>query len=255
VSASNRAPGREAAATTGTEKAGTAPGGAGPAKPGNKAPGNRRRQARDARLAAARAAARRAKRRRQATTSAIVAVVVAGVIVGLAFWLGGHKSHNNSTASTANSASSVAPSGSPAPVAGPTAAASFPPVPAGADKALGTKPKVTKGSGNVTALKVTTLIKGKGAAVQSGQTITVNYVGVTFKDGKEFDASWNRGQTFDFPLGQGQVIKGWDQGLVGVTVGSRVQLDIPADLAYGENPSGGQPGGALRFVVDVLAVK
>jgi peptidylprolyl isomerase len=55
-----------------------------------------------------------------------------------------------------------------------------------------------------------------------------------------------------FPIGTGNVIKGWDQGLVGVTVGSRVQLDIPADLAYGENPTDGRPGGPLRFVVDIL---
>ncbi|MBO0869952.1 MAG: FKBP-type peptidyl-prolyl cis-trans isomerase [Micromonosporaceae bacterium] len=250
---SNRAPGREAADKTGTEKAGTTPGGAGPAKPGNRAPGNRRRQARDARLAAARAAQRRAKRRRQAILSAVVAVVVAGVIIGLALWLTGGKKTN----STASAGSSAAPavSASPAPIAGPTVAPSFPPVPAGADPALGTKPKVTKGSGSVSSLKVTTLIKGKGAAVKSGQTIVVNYVGVTYKDGKEFDSSWKNSQTFSFPLGQGQVIPGWDQGLVGVTVGSRVQLDIPSNLAYGDNPTGGQPAGALRFVVDVLSAK
>ncbi len=75
---------------------------------------------------------------------------------------------------------------------------------------------------------------------------------MAYPTGKEFDASWNRGEPFSFTLGQGGVIKGWDQGLAGVTVGSRVQLDIPADLAYGENPADGQPGGPLRFVVDVL---
>ena len=65
--------------------------------------------------------------------------------------------------------------------------------------------------------------------------------------------SWKRGQTFDTQIGTGQVIPGWDQGLVGVKVGSRVQLDIPADLAYGETPEGGAPAGDLRFVVDILA--
>jgi hypothetical protein len=63
---------------------------------------------------------------------------------------------------------------------------------------------------------------------------------------------WSRSEAFSFQVGAGNVIKGWDQGLIGVKVGSRVQLDIPADLAYGDNPSGGQPAGALRFVVNVL---
>jgi len=112
---------------------------------------------------------------------------------------------------------------------------------------------VTAGTGTVTELQTTTLIQGKGAPVQSGQTVTVNYVGVTYADGKEFDSSWSRSEAFSFPIGAGQVIKGWDEGLIGVKVGSRVQLDIPADMAYGEHPSGGQPPGALRFVVDVLS--
>jgi FKBP-type peptidyl-prolyl cis-trans isomerase len=123
----------------------------------------------------------------------------------------------------------------------------------GTDPALKTKPAVTAGTGDLTALKATTLIPGKGPAVQMDQHITVNYVGVTYKDGKEFDSSWSRSQPFDFTIGQGNVIKGWDQGLVGVKVGSRVQLDIPADLAYGDNPGNGAPGGPLRFVVDVLS--
>jgi peptidylprolyl isomerase len=140
--------------------------------------------------------------------------------------------------------------------ASPTAAASsaaFPPVPAGADPALSKKPAVTAGSGAVTKLKTTTLIEGAGAAVQAGQTINVNYVGVTYADGKEFDSSWSRSEPFSFQVGAGNVIKGWDQGLIGVKVGSRVQLDIPADLAYGTKPTGGQPAGTLRFVVDVLS--
>jgi peptidylprolyl isomerase len=126
-------------------------------------------------------------------------------------------------------------------------------VPAGADPALSTKPTVATPTGDVPALKVTPLVTGTGAAVASGQTITVNYVGVSFKDGTEFDSSWKRSQAFTTPIGQGKVIPGWDQGLVGVKVGSRVQLDIPSNLAYGDNPTGGQPPGALRFVVDVLS--
>jgi len=102
---------------------------------------------------------------------------------------------------------------------------------------------------------VTPVIEGKGAETKSGQQLTVNYVGATYKDGKEFDASWGRGEPFQFVVGGGNVIKGWDQGLVGVKVGSRVQLDIPSDLAYGDNASGGAPAGPLRFVVDVLAAQ
>jgi peptidylprolyl isomerase len=123
--------------------------------------------------------------------------------------------------------------------------------PAGGD--LETKPTVTAGTGDVTELKVTTLIEGTGAAVQSGQKITVNYVGVDYKTGAEFDSSWKGGEPASFKIGVGAVIRGWDQGLVGVRVGSRVQLDIPADLAYGEETSDGTPGGDLRFVVDILS--
>jgi peptidylprolyl isomerase len=78
---------------------------------------------------------------------------------------------------------------------------------------------------------------------------------VKYASGEEFDSSWKRSQAFDFQLG-GQVIQGWNQGLVGVKVGSRVQLDIPGSLAYGDKDDGsGSPFGPLRFVVDVLAAK
>jgi peptidylprolyl isomerase len=116
------------------------------------------------------------------------------------------------------------------------------------------KPTVAAGEGDVTELKVTTLKEGTGAVVKKGQTISVHYLGVTYKDGKKFDSSWDRGQPAEFAIGVGQVIPGWDEGLVGVKVGSRVQLDIPADKAYGEKPASG-PGGDLRFVVDILAAK
>jgi peptidylprolyl isomerase len=121
-------------------------------------------------------------------------------------------------------------------------------LPPGADPALATKPVVTAGD-PVTALGVTTLIAGTGAPTAAGQTITVNYVGVTLATGEEFDSSWKRNEPFSFTLGQGGVIQGWDQGLVGIPVGSRVQLDIPLALAY---PNGDGPAGDLRFVVDIL---
>ena len=136
----------------------------------------------------------------------------------------------------------------------PCGSAAYPPVPAGADPALCTKPTVGPGSGELAQLNVTTLVEGTGAAVASGQQVTVNYVGVSYTSGEQFDASWDDQRTLPFTIGAGEVIDGWDQGLVGVKVGSRVQLDIPTNLAYGENPDQGRPAGPLRFVVDVLAV-
>jgi peptidylprolyl isomerase len=192
-----------------------------------------------AKAAAARAAA--AKRRRNALVGALAGLAVIAVLIGAAVAFGG--SDDNRAADPASSA---------APTAASPASGSLP---AGMDPALATKPQVTAGSGQLTELSVQPLIEGTGAPAQAGQRVTVNYVGVTYATGEEFDASWNRGQPFSFQLGNGDVIKGWDRGLVGVKVGSRVQLDLPADLAYGENPSNGAPGGALRFVVDVLAAE
>jgi FKBP-type peptidyl-prolyl cis-trans isomerase len=105
------------------------------------------------------------------------------------------------------------------------------------------------------ALIVKDLIKGTGPAAKSGSNVTVNYVGVLYNGGKEFDASWKRNQTFPFTLGQGSVIKGWDQGLVGMKVGGRRELIIPPALAYGAAGSPPTiPGNStLIFVVDLLA--
>jgi peptidylprolyl isomerase len=182
---------------------------------------------------AAKAAA--ARRRRQLKIGALTGGLLLVVIVVLVLVVGGNDKPTSPTASS------------------PCGSAVFPPVPAGADPALCTKPTVGIGAGELAELKVTTLVKGKGAAAAAGQTISVNYVGVSFKSGAEFAASWTDRQPHSFRLGAGSVIQGWDQGLVGVTVGSRVQLDIPSNLAYGDNPGGGRPGGPLRFVVDLLA--
>ncbi len=86
--------------------------------------------------------------------------------------------------------------------------------------------------------------------------VTVNYVGVLYKGGKEFDASWKSQRTVHVPLGTGQVIPGWDQGIPGMKVGGRRELIIPASLAYGAKGAGASipPNSALVFVVDLLAV-
>ncbi|HET7414258.1 MAG TPA: FKBP-type peptidyl-prolyl cis-trans isomerase [Arthrobacter sp.] len=97
-----------------------------------------------------------------------------------------------------------------------------------------------------------TLIKGSGEVVKKSDTITAHYVGVQWSNGKKFDSSWDRGTPSDFPLTG--VIEGWTKGLSGQTVGSRVLLVIPPELAYGKDPASGQPGGTLVFVVDILGI-
>ncbi len=119
-----------------------------------------------------------------------------------------------------------------------------------------TKPAVKIPAALPTKLVITDLVEGTGDAAKKGDEITVNYVGVRSADGTEFDNSYDRGQAFPFTLGGGSVIAGWDQGLIGTKVGGRRQLDIPADLAYGNNPQGKviKAGDALTFVIDVLSI-
>jgi peptidylprolyl isomerase len=106
-------------------------------------------------------------------------------------------------------------------------------------------------------LIVRDLREGTGPAAKPGDTVTVQYVGVNYKGGKQFDASWDRGEPFSFSLGGGQVIKGWDLGVAGMKVGGRRMLIIPPDLGYGPNgsPPVIKPNETLAFVVDLLAVQ
>jgi len=98
---------------------------------------------------------------------------------------------------------------------------------------------------------------GDGAEAVAGTTCSMQYVGVAWSTGKQFDASWDRGQPFSFPLGAGSVIAGWDQGVAGMKVGGQRRLTIPADLGYGSRGAGGVigPGETLVFVVDLLDVQ
>lgn len=100
------------------------------------------------------------------------------------------------------------------------------------------------------------LVVGSGAEAKPGTTVTVDYVGVLYKNGKQFDASWDRGQPFSFALGAGQVIPGWDKGVAGMKVGGRRELIIPPSLAYGAQgaPPSIPPNAPLIFVVDLRAV-
>jgi peptidylprolyl isomerase len=105
-------------------------------------------------------------------------------------------------------------------------------------------------------LEIKDLIVGTGTETKPGDSVTVNYVGVLYKGGKVFDASWKRKEPFEFTLGQGQVIKGWDQGLVGMKVGGRRELVIPSELAYGKtgSPPTIPANAPLVFVIDLLNV-
>ena len=106
-----------------------------------------------------------------------------------------------------------------------------------------------------TELVVTEITPGTGDPAGEGDTVYVNYVGVRSEDGTQFDTNFG-GQPFPVTLGAGGVIEGWEQGLAGVTAGERLQLDIPSDLAYGDQPQGEviQAGDALTFLIDVLAI-
>ncbi|MFH8581163.1 FKBP-type peptidyl-prolyl cis-trans isomerase [Streptomyces zaomyceticus] len=120
-----------------------------------------------------------------------------------------------------------------------------------------TKPEIDFPIGDApTDLLIEDIAVGDGPEAKPGAMVEVHYVGVTFSTGEEFDASWNRGQTFRFPLGGGRVIKGWDQGVEGMKVGGRRRLTIPSHLAYGnQSPSPLIPAGStLIFVVDLLGV-
>ncbi|HEX3391871.1 MAG TPA: FKBP-type peptidyl-prolyl cis-trans isomerase [Solirubrobacteraceae bacterium] len=122
---------------------------------------------------------------------------------------------------------------------------------------LATKPTVTVPTGAApSTLVIKELIKGTGAEAKAGESVTVNYVGVLYHGGKEFDSSWKRSEPFPFALGKGQVIKGWDQGVAGMKVGGRRELIIPSELAYGKtgSPPTIPANAPLVFVVDLLGV-
>ena len=121
-----------------------------------------------------------------------------------------------------------------------------------------TRPKVTVPKGAPPNSLVTEdLEEGTGAVAKAGDAVTVQYVGVNYKSGKEFDASWDRGEPFTFTLGAGEVIPGWDRGVEGMKVGGRRELIIPPELGYGTAgaPPAIPPNETLVFVVDLEAVE
>jgi peptidylprolyl isomerase len=123
-------------------------------------------------------------------------------------------------------------------------------------KDLKSKPAIPKPTGKAPkTLVAKDIVKGKGATAKAGDAITVQYVGVDFKTGEQFDASWDRGQPFQFQLGAQMVIPGWDQGVAGMKVGGRRELIIPPDLAYGPQgqPPAIAPNATLVFVIDLVS--
>jgi peptidylprolyl isomerase len=121
-----------------------------------------------------------------------------------------------------------------------------------------TKPEITVPKGKAPKeLVVNDIERGAGKAAQTGDQVTVQYVGISFLNGRQFDASWDRGEPFEFQLGAGSVIPGWDQGVTGMRVGGRRQLVIPPDLAYGADgqPPTIGPNETLVFVIDLVSVQ
>jgi peptidylprolyl isomerase len=120
------------------------------------------------------------------------------------------------------------------------------------------RPTIDKPEGDIPfELGIDDLVVGGGEEATPGKRVTVHYAGVAFRTGEEFDASWNRGEPFQFKLGKGQVIPGWDAGVAGMRVGGRRKLTIPSAMAYGARGAGNgviAPHEPLVFVVDLLAV-
>lgn len=120
-----------------------------------------------------------------------------------------------------------------------------------------TKPEISVPSGDApTSLVIEDLVVGDGAEATAGVQVNVDYVGVSWSTGSEFDASWNRGDVFSFGLGAGMVISGWDEGVAGMKVGGRRKLTIPPAMGYGAAGAGGAigPNETLIFVVDLRSI-
>lgn len=208
--------------------------------------------------------------RKRATLIATVAgtVVLAVVVVVVVIALTNDNKKANANSTTTPTASTPPSSASPSP--SPTPSTSYPPakgaavsfqgvtVKGAAD--LGGAPGVTsKASKAPTKLEYKDLVVGKGEAATATSTVTVQYSGVLYKDGKAFDSSWSRGQPAQFPLGQ--VVKGFTQGIAGTTgvppmkVGGRRLIIMPASLGYGSQAQGPIPANSpLVFVVDLKSV-
>jgi len=185
-----------------------------------------------------------AQRRAQALGGAIAGVAIVVILLIVFVVVRNNKSDKTPVAAPA-SAPAAAAAAQPSEAAQPSAA----PVAVKTPAALAKEPAVTAGGKKaLTKLVVTPIVKGTGPKVQKGQTLTANYKLVAYQTGQVIDSSWGR-EPFQTPIGVGKVIPGWDQAIPGQRVGSRLLLDVPAALAYGDQQ------GDLRFVVDILAAQ
>ena len=140
----------------------------------------------------------------------------------------------------------------------PEATATATPAPASDNQDVTVKPTIMKPEGDPPEqLRKDDIVQGKGRAAKAGDSVTVQYVGVSYSTGEQFDASWDNGQPFPFNLGAGEVIPGWDEGIPGMKVGGRRQLIIPPVKAYGPqgSPPAIGPNETLIFVVDVVDIQ
>lgn len=195
------------------------------------------------------AAAKRDKTRGTAVRIAVAAVVVLAVLFGVSQLMGDDSDSDDTATTDSGTESTELPTETTTPeYTNPELAAEVegrePPVP--------TPPPADTPA---TALETTTLIEGEGEGAAAGDLVTVHYVGV-LSDATEFDQSWERGEAFTVPLGQGQVIPGWDQGLVGAKIGERRHLVIGSDNAYGATGQNAIPPNApLAFDVDIVDIQ
>jgi len=211
----------------------------------------RQRTAREAKTTAQYTAAKRDKTKRTGIRVGIAAAVVLVLAFGYSLLTRDDDSSDDDTATAAESTTTAADSSTTVPYSNPELAAEVlarqPPVPADA-------PADTPSD----AIDAETLIEGEGEGAKAGDTVTVHYVGV-LADGTQFDESWSRGQTFDVaPLGQAQVIDGWNEGLVGAKIGERRRLVLGSDKAYGAEgtPDGAiPPDSPLAFEIDIVDIK
>lgn len=196
------------------------------------------------------------RRRRRVLTAAVAAVVVtAAVVAALLATREDTGDHRNTTGAGAVSPKpDVTNPGNGAPPSGGTAPTTPAATTTGDDTLRGAPDMRRLTLGPADKMDVRVLAPGSGAEVKAGQRVEVRYTGFYYADGVVFDSTWTSGGTAGFAIGVGQLIPGWDEGLVGQRVGSRVQLVIPPDKAYGATPPGDmRPNATLVFVVDLLA--
>ena len=212
----------------------------------------RQKEARWLKIEAEQVAATKARRRRTAIRLAVATVVIAGGLLAYSAIWGGD---DGSAETSADESSTTTPESTTVPETTTTTFSD----PELAAEVLGRDPPAPEPPPADTAadaLDVSTLIEGSGTAVAAGDTVVVHYTGLT-PDGNVFDSSWDRGEPVPFVIGQGMVIPGWDEGLIGATIGERRRLVIGADKAYGAEgrPDGGiPPNSPLAFEVDIVDV-